>query len=544
MTRLFEPERPARRASSRRPLGVDFCAALIEGLDARLAGQPPEAIARVEISWPTPGCCGVLQALYLARGPGSCRASGPWRGCRKRPILPGSTPAMPPLRLRLKLADLVRRLIDRDPELAPRSAIYPLADSLADLMGEMFEERVTPEAIAGSTWARNRGHWARSQAVLGVVEVLRRGRRLTAEARQARLVDRLTRQWAEAPPEHPVLVAGLHRIARGDARLMEAVSRLPQGAVVCPGSTGTCRLRSGTADRGRRRPGLGGEDHPQYRLARVAEAAGLSPAEIPDWAPAFTPPAPRATARLAGVAARAGHRPVARGGAEARGAAEALRTASPIWRHPTRRPRPRRSRSACARRPRTGVRAALVSPTGTSPGRSPRRSTAGTSPPTTARVNPWASRRRDVSCAWWRRRCAGRCPPRRWSRSVPSACATAGWIAAIICASPANSSSRRCAARWPFRRRRTSAAGPPRVSAADRETRGLGRLGGRDAARAARTGPASLRGSRRGACRDGRGACRPGRDRWARASFTTRTPASPRERSLTTCATEAGSAGP
>ena len=64
----------------------------------------------------------------------------------------------------------MRRLIDRDPELAPRSAIYPLADSLADLMGEMFEERVTPEAIAGLDMGAQSGHWARSQAVLGVVE--------------------------------------------------------------------------------------------------------------------------------------------------------------------------------------------------------------------------------------------------------------------------------------------------------------------------------------------------------------------------------------
>ena len=31
------------------PPGVDFSRALVAGLDARLAGQPPEAMARVEI---------------------------------------------------------------------------------------------------------------------------------------------------------------------------------------------------------------------------------------------------------------------------------------------------------------------------------------------------------------------------------------------------------------------------------------------------------------------------------------------------------------
>jgi ATP-dependent helicase/nuclease subunit B len=174
-----------------------------------------------------------LQALYLARSPGFLPRLRTVASLSDISDLAGLDPPMPPLRLRLKLADLVRKLIDADPGLAPRAAIYPLADSLADLMGEMFEERVRPRRSPASTWVRNRatGHEARPCWVWSTNSSATT-RPLTAEARQARLVDRLTRQWREAPPDHPVLIAGSTGSRGATARLMDAVSRLPQGAVL------------------------------------------------------------------------------------------------------------------------------------------------------------------------------------------------------------------------------------------------------------------------------------------------------------------------
>jgi hypothetical protein len=92
MTQLFEPADQGAPRLFATSLGVDFCAALIEGLDARLAGQPPEAIARVEILVANARMLRRLQALYLRGGPASCRACGPSRGCRTCRTLPGSTP--------------------------------------------------------------------------------------------------------------------------------------------------------------------------------------------------------------------------------------------------------------------------------------------------------------------------------------------------------------------------------------------------------------------------------------------------------------------
>jgi double-strand break repair protein AddB len=304
MTSLLDPSPGTPRVFAT-PLGVDFCAALIAGLDARLKGQPPEAIARVEVYVANARMQRRLQALYLARGAGFLPRLRTVAALGETGALAGLAPAAPPLRLRLQLADLVRQLIDNDPALAPRAAIYPLADSLAALMGEMFEERVTPQAIAQLDVGSLSRHWARSQAVLGVVDrFFGDDAALTPEARQARLVDLLARSWEASPPDHPVLVAGSTGSRGATARLMQAVARLPQGAVILPGlDRDMPQAIWETLAEVRRSAGLGGEDHPQYRLARVAEAAGLAPETIPDWAPDHRPAAP-ARNRIVSLALR------------------------------------------------------------------------------------------------------------------------------------------------------------------------------------------------------------------------------------------------
>src|SRR6056297_1284132 len=509
MTQLFEPAADGALRLYATPLGVDFCAALIEGLEGRLAGQPPEAIARVEILVANARMLRRLQSLYLARGPGFLPRLRTVAGLSEASDLAGLEPAMPPLRLRLKLADLVRRLIDRDPELAPRSAIYPLADSLADLMGEMFEERVTPEAIAGLDMGAQSGHWARSQAVLGVVEEFFGGdAALTAEARQARLVDRLTRQWADAPPDHPVLIAGSTGSRGATARLMDAVSRLPHGAVVLPGLDRDMPASVWTQlTEGRRRPGLGGEDHPQYRLARVAGAAGLSPAAIPDWAPSFAP-ASAARNRLVSLALRPA--PVTdqwrEEGPRLKGLSEALRTVTYLEA-----PNPQTEATAIALGLReaaeNGTRAALVSPdrnltrqvaaaldrwniTPDDSAGEPLGLTAGAVPADGGRG---IDRSADLRGAG-RASVPSALPQRRGSRRSSAVCPR-------IRAEGAARQGRQPHARQP------ACLGRHGVASGPGQRSGMGRLGGRDASGPAHAGSAVLRRPRRGPCRDGRGAC-------------------------------------
>ncbi|ABD56982.1 double-strand break repair protein AddB [Jannaschia sp. CCS1] len=287
---MFDTSTTARVFAT--PLGVDFCAALIDGLDRALSGQGPEALARVEIHVANARMQRRLQTLYIRRGPGLLPRIRPVLSLSETADLEGLPPAMSPLALRLELAQLIGKLIDANPDLAPRAALYDLADSLADFMGEMVEEGVTPDTIASLDMGEHSEHWTRARDFLGIAQqVIATGDRPTPEGRQAAVVDRLIAQWRINPPTHPVIVAGSTGSRRATFRLMEAVAHLPQGAVILPGID---RDMPGAIWRGLldgRRSGLAGEDHPQYRLAKLLDAVGMDPATVPLWGRA-TPAVP------------------------------------------------------------------------------------------------------------------------------------------------------------------------------------------------------------------------------------------------------------
>jgi double-strand break repair protein AddB len=284
-------------------IGTDLCAALIDGIDSRLCAAPPEARARIEIYVANARMHRQLRALYAAKGPGLLPRIRPVQALGSEATLAGMPAAIPPLRLRLQLVDLIGQLLERTPDLAPRSAMYDLADSLADLMGEMCEEDVTPDTIAALDVGPYSQHWQRAQAFLRLVsDYMGEEAALTREARQSRVVDALIQRWQEAPPDHPILVAGSTGSRGATARLMEAVARLPQGAVILPGVD---RHMAPSIWRGilqGRREGLAGEDHPQFRLGRFAERVGLDPWDIPEWSKAA--PVNPARARAVSLALR------------------------------------------------------------------------------------------------------------------------------------------------------------------------------------------------------------------------------------------------
>ncbi|OAN75220.1 double-strand break repair protein AddB [Jannaschia sp. EhC01] len=293
---MFDPSPRPRVFAT--PLGVDFCAALIDGLDMALDGQGSEALARVEIHVANGRMQRRLQALYAQRGPGLLPRIRPVLSLAETADLEGLAPAMSPLALRLELAQLIAKLIDANPDLAPRAALYDLADSLADFMGEMVEEGVTPADIAGLDMGEHSEHWARARDFLGIAQqVIAAGDKPTPEARQAQVVERLVAQWKLSPPSHPVIVAGSTGSRRATFRLMEAVAKLPQGAVILPGIDRDMpsAIWRGLLDG--RRSGLAGEDHPQFRLAKLLDAMDLDPAQVALWGSA----APAVPARNAVV---------------------------------------------------------------------------------------------------------------------------------------------------------------------------------------------------------------------------------------------------
>ncbi|MBI6629479.1 double-strand break repair protein AddB [Pontibaca salina] len=298
---MFKPsDRPRVFALS---CGVDFPAALIDGLLARSDG-PPEALARVNL---------IVNTRRMARRIRDILDAGPARLLPRISLLTdldhgrdsaALPPPIPPLRRRLELAQLIGKLLDRQPDLAARASVYDLADSLADLMDEMQGEGVDTDAIRNLDVSDMSGHWARSQAFFDIAAdfIARAGvDGLDAQARQRRMVETLAARWQKAPPQHPVILAGSTGSRGTTLMLMQAVARLPQGAVVLPGYDFD-QPEAVWASLDASDHALAAQDHPQFRFRHLMQAFDLSPGEIRPWTD--TPPPSPARNRLVSLALR------------------------------------------------------------------------------------------------------------------------------------------------------------------------------------------------------------------------------------------------
>lgn len=280
------------------PPGVDFPRALVDGLRARHLGQPPETLARVQLIVNTRRMARRIRELFDQGPPCLLPRISLLTDLGELWDLAHIPDPVPPLRRRLELVQLITTLLDNAPDLAPRSAIYDLSDSLAGLMDEMHGEGVVPQAIEALDVSDQSGHWARIKSFLGIVRHYFEagGAAPDVETRQRLVIERLASLWAETPPRHPVILAGSTGSRGATQYLMQAVARLPQGAVVLPGfdfdMPGAVWEALGDA--------MLSEDHPQYRFCRVAAGGGITPAEIRPWSDTAAPnPARNALVSLA-----------------------------------------------------------------------------------------------------------------------------------------------------------------------------------------------------------------------------------------------------
>lgn len=266
------------------PPGADFPRGLVDGLIAALADQPPEAMARVTL---------ILNAGRMLR---AVRAAFAERGARLLPRLrligdigadPRAPfpPAIPALRRKLELAQLVDRLVAGQRDVAAGTSVPALADSLMALLTEMQMEGVTPDALAGLDVDRHAAHWQRSLGFLNLIAPFF-GPEAPPDAatRQARAVAWQIARWQaappDAPPDGPVVIAGSTG-SRGATRdLMVAVARMANGTVVLPGfdfdlpAAVWDSLQSGD---------LPAEDHPQYRHHVLLRTLGLRADQVGAW---------------------------------------------------------------------------------------------------------------------------------------------------------------------------------------------------------------------------------------------------------------------
>lgn len=270
------------------PPGADFPQLLVEGLLDRMRNQPPEAMARVTVFLNTTRMRRRVQALLTQRGAHFLPRLRLVTDLGSEVPFADLPAAVSPLRRQLELSVLIDRLLVADPGLAPRAALFDLADSLSDLMDEMQGEGVDPATIAGLDVSGHSAHWARTQAFLGIVSAYFDGSETPdAAARQRLVIDRLLTAWETNPPQGPMLVAGSTGSRGATMRLMRAVARLPQGAIVLPGFDFDLpdKVWDGMADP------LTAEDHPQYRFRRLLDILECPRSAVLEWR-ADAPPSP------------------------------------------------------------------------------------------------------------------------------------------------------------------------------------------------------------------------------------------------------------
>ncbi|MBL9060261.1 MAG: double-strand break repair protein AddB, partial [Mangrovicoccus sp.] len=219
------------------PPGADFPKVLVDGLLVRMEGQPPEALARVTL---------YLNTARMARRVAALFDEGPARLLPRIRLVtdlghlgaPAAAAPVPALRRRLELTCLVAGLIAAEPALAPSTAAFDLATSLAALMDEMQGEGIGLDAIARLDVTDQSGHWARSRRFLDLVGQflsLDPAAALDSAARQRLIAEDLAARWPVAPPTDPVIIAGSTGSRGTTGLFMQTVARLPNGAVVLPG---------------------------------------------------------------------------------------------------------------------------------------------------------------------------------------------------------------------------------------------------------------------------------------------------------------------
>ena len=262
------------------PLGTDFSMALHDGLRDRFAGLAPEDVAQVEIYVNTRRMQRRLTALFQAGGALLLPRIKLVTDLGVDVALQDIAPAIAPLRRRLEVAQLVKRLLETDPNLAAQTAAFDLAESLVALMGEMQGEGVPPEAIARLDITDQSGHWQRALSFINLVQqYFEDDAQLDVEGRQRRVIEAQIERWNMTPPRHPIIVAGSTGSRGATSLFMQAVAKLPQGAVILPGvDTDLPKPVWSFLD-----PLNGGEDHPQYRFKSLCDALDVDVSRLPLW---------------------------------------------------------------------------------------------------------------------------------------------------------------------------------------------------------------------------------------------------------------------
>ncbi len=211
-------------------------------------------------------------------------------------------PAVEPTRRWLEIAELItQERAEQGSDPLPGAARLRLARDIARTMDRLLVEDKVPEDLTSDPVLEKlgdlSGHWQKSLRLFARVQARWRVRldeygEVDAATRRNMLFDRAAKKWRSSPPATPILAAGVTSASPALARMLRAITALPQGAVVLPdldlslsGEAWDELGRAGSVDA----PGgevFGAKDaltHPQYHLKLLLERMGIAREEVRPW---------------------------------------------------------------------------------------------------------------------------------------------------------------------------------------------------------------------------------------------------------------------
>ena len=273
------------------PCGVDFPRSLAYGIFKFFSDNPPEVLARVNIIVNTKRMrlrlLEEFASLHTILIPKVHVLSdlSELIGTFKNPN-PSSH-----LQYRFELMALVQKLIEQEPNLASKSALYDLTDNLAKLIDELQGENVKPITIKNLNVEDHSGHWQRILHFMDVVTTYLEERNLEpdSEGFQRKQVLTLLRAWEEYPPESHIFIAGSTGSRGTTLELIKGVYKLRKGVIVLPGFD----FHMTEAVFGSISDPLIGEDHPQYRFVKMLEDLNIKYSDVDIWPASSSQSIPR-----------------------------------------------------------------------------------------------------------------------------------------------------------------------------------------------------------------------------------------------------------
>lgn len=204
-------------------------------------------------------------------------------------------PAIPELRRRLLLAQLIRKIDAR-----PAEQAILLAAELGRLLDQVETERIGFEPLANLVPERYARHWQITLEFLRIVtehwpKILEAAGAIDPATRRNRLLDAQAALWCRRPPADPVIAAGSTGSIPATADLLRTVASLPTGRVVLPGLDRHLDVDAWE---------MLEPSHPQYGLKRLLGHFGIERRDVPDWSPSSVSVAGQARATLLAEAMR------------------------------------------------------------------------------------------------------------------------------------------------------------------------------------------------------------------------------------------------